>query len=152
MLILVGCGVPEFRSSTLQEYIDIFEQETCIDTSGVNAQMVDILPSQGSSVMYCLRGTTTIIQARIDFWKPLNEWKRMGGITHEIGHCVLGIISHTNDLNENYEPVSVMHEQFAGLITEELWEQNKIEYYIPLIKLAKTKNKLKKDCVPITEQ
>jgi hypothetical protein len=45
-----------------------------------------------------------------------------------------------------------MHKHIHNNVYQDSWEEKKLEYYKLFIDIARGKGKLKKDCVPITEQ
>lgn len=155
VLLVAGCGIPEFRSDKLQPYLDEFQNDTCIDISGVNSQVVDVLPGNSpTSYAYCIY-SHSILQLRQDrlISPDSNRGKIMAAISHELGHCALGIKSHNEELQESGYPKSVMHPSVVSFfIIEEYWDDNKAEMLKPLIEFAKTKNKMIEGCVPITKR
>ncbi len=155
MLILVGCGSPSFHSKTVYPYAVKFSEETCININSVNYALADAIPDEtpGQTGMgYCIKGTKTIMLFKIDQWHNLQESEKEALLAHELGHCALGVISHNNKLDENEDPLSVMNHRIVDYVNDNNWDELKLTIYRDLIKLAKIKNKLKKDCIPITEQ
>jgi hypothetical protein len=143
---LVGCGGSNFKSNKVTDYLDKFQQETCIDVSNVNVTVCDATPDNRSG--YTTVGVPKVILLLDNTWNSFQDYQKEIQLAHELMHYLFKIANHNNKII-NEEAESLMNEYAYNNISRTHWIDGKAAYYRPFYKLAKQQGQLVKDCVPL---
>lgn len=111
ILILSSCGKAPIHSQELVPYIQQFDTQYSLNTSGIDIEIVDKIsvnvevPVNQVILGVCLGDH---IQIAGKYWPLLSETSKKSVIYHELGHCVFKRI-HTTDTYSDGCPTSIMN-------------------------------------------
>lgn len=114
-------------------YVHDFERRYHINTSAIDIEFVGDFPGFPSRVGLCMvrPDDTKVIEVKHKFWDLTTESQRTLLIYHELGHCVLDILRHREEIFPDKCPQSLMS---STLPKDKCFKKYKKHYYQELIK------------------
>jgi hypothetical protein len=109
----------------IKPYIQMFENEY---GKSLGRLTVQFAPTLDNASGMCLQHWRSVVIKK-EHWDKYNGLQREQLIFHELGHCVLGIRGHNNNMTD-YCPDSIMHENiFNEWQSENCYAEDR-DYYI----------------------